>query len=90
MEDKKPYDVGPIVPDRAWRASLTEAQWRRRHRTWHQQPATEAQKEKLRSLGVIFPLDITLAEARDAIGRRDSRSGNICLVNERSLAKRSF
>lgn len=69
---------------------LTEEQFQRKHRNWHKQPASDPQKALLTKLGVKFPDDITLAEARDAISRRPGRSNNICLVNERSVGKRSF
>lgn len=69
---------------------LTEEQFQRKHRNWHKQPATEAQRVMMLKLGVKFPDDITLAEARDAIGRRPGRSNNISLVTERSVGKRSF
>lgn len=73
---------------------LTEEQFQQKHRNWHKQPASEPQKIFLMKLGVKFPPDITLAEARDAISRRVSISGggspNISLVTERSKSERSF
>lgn len=69
---------------------LTEQQWRARHKHWHEQSATDAQKVKLRGLGVEFPEDITLAEARDAISRRLGNEAGISLVTARSLGRRFF